>query len=641
MAGARCTYSRTSSPACPRALPDSRAVGGLAHSGLPGSRCSRPPTSRCWSRSWPRSRSSGLRSSVRPVQPRRALGVRGRGRAVRASPPGDSRSNVAGDGADDAAVEIANVVSMLAFGAALVIVLSIRAEPGDHSSAAPSSRSPRAMGLYVFVRAVQRLEWAGITAALDPYEDYSELLFLPLMAYTVFSRRHHATRGGGPALGAGDAPGARAPRDRGGHHPDGHHRCHDRRGDRVRDDPASPAVRHRRGRSDGRRDASRRPSGSVANSPTGPTRRPRFAPWRPAGPERCPALRLVTRGGDRDAVHEHTAAERAGRPHDRHRVHRHHRAHPVSARPGAARVRADQRAGRGQSPPRGGELRQAGVHRADEPPAADAAQLGDRVLRDPARRAVGPAVRRADQQIDMVQRAGLQLLDIVNDVVDIAQVESGKTPGPRCGRRSARRWPESVVEIMRYQAADRSIDVRVESAPDVARSARTPGKLEQVLRNLSSNAIKFTDSGGTIVVRIAREGGVATIAVEDTGVGIEAGDLRAVFDPFQRIETPDRPKPHGTGLGLAVSRELMSPSRWHDLRAKPTRGRFHVHAASARAARLTLLLAASTSRRTPRSRPAGACTRGTRTARSLLCGRSRSCGTSSGSCSPRLNSNTN
>lgn len=81
-------------------------------------------------------------------------------------------------------------------------------------------------------------------------------------------------------------------------------------------------------------------------------------------------------------------------------------------------------------------------------------------------------------------------------------------------------------------------------------------RLEQIVLNLLSNAVKFTPAGGLVRVTAAPTADTVSIRVQDTGIGIPAGKLDAVFQPFVQVE-PSRPRAgRGTGLGLAISREL-------------------------------------------------------------------------------------
>jgi signal transduction histidine kinase len=85
-----------------------------------------------------------------------------------------------------------------------------------------------------------------------------------------------------------------------------------------------------------------------------------------------------------------------------------------------------------------------------------------------------------------------------------------------------------------------------------------PGRLQQILLNLMTNALKFTPSGGTVTTAVAVQDAAAQIHVRDTGVGIPAEEQAHIFDPFVQDREPNRDGPsEGVGLGLAISRDLV------------------------------------------------------------------------------------
>jgi signal transduction histidine kinase len=86
-------------------------------------------------------------------------------------------------------------------------------------------------------------------------------------------------------------------------------------------------------------------------------------------------------------------------------------------------------------------------------------------------------------------------------------------------------------------------------------------KVDQILLNLLSNAIKFTESTGTVTVKCNESGNTASIEVVDTGAGIPANKLEAIFEPFVQLGRSLSSAHEGTGLGLAISRELARAMR--------------------------------------------------------------------------------
>jgi signal transduction histidine kinase len=106
-------------------------------------------------------------------------------------------------------------------------------------------------------------------------------------------------------------------------------------------------------------------------------------------------------------------------------------------------------------------------------------------------------------------------------------------------------------------AADRGLELKV-SVPDVAVYVFADGgRLQQVMHNLIENALRYTEAGGAIHVRVAAAPGEALIEVSDTGVGIPEADLPYVFERFFRSKRSRRVHPAGSGLGLSIVRWIV------------------------------------------------------------------------------------
>lgn len=166
----------------------------------------------------------------------------------------------------------------------------------------------------------------------------------------------------------------------------------------------------------------------------------------------------------------------------------------------------------------------------------------------------GPLTDEQERQLTMVRGSGTQLLALVNDILDIARIEAGHTAVSLGSVDLAARMND-LVATMQAIAAEHGVDLRslCDEGPHVTTDA---DKLDQVVRNLVSNAIKFTDPGGTVTVALVHEADRALLTVEDTGIGIAPEDRERVFEAFAQIETGARPRPEGTGLGLAICQDL-------------------------------------------------------------------------------------
>lgn len=160
--------------------------------------------------------------------------------------------------------------------------------------------------------------------------------------------------------------------------------------------------------------------------------------------------------------------------------------------------------------------------------------------------------------VDAIGKSGRHLLAIVNDILHLGRIEAGKMEVHEAPM-SLRAFVEDVVSGHRSSASLKglALDVAIDDAlPETIVSDET--KLKQVLNNLLHNAVKFTDRGG-IAVSVTREAGVEPsmrIEVADTGCGIPAESLHRVFEKFQQVDSSLARAHEGTGLGLALVRQL-------------------------------------------------------------------------------------
>lgn len=150
------------------------------------------------------------------------------------------------------------------------------------------------------------------------------------------------------------------------------------------------------------------------------------------------------------------------------------------------------------------------------------------------------------------------LLGILNDILDISAIDSG---GLKLSTSPVdlHEMAASIQELMRQMAVEKSIDFRVVRGERLPRWVQgDPLRIRQILLNLISNAIKFTDQGEVLVTLDAddRRGGIVRIVVEDTGVGMDEAALERLFTRFYQADGAPPPKTGGTGLGLDISRSL-------------------------------------------------------------------------------------
>ena len=162
---------------------------------------------------------------------------------------------------------------------------------------------------------------------------------------------------------------------------------------------------------------------------------------------------------------------------------------------------------------------------------------------------------RQNQSVGHIVTAGRHLLDLINEVLDIAQIESGQfqysaEPTPVA---EALRGAASLLESAAGEAGVTMHLPPVEGAAPLSIRA-DPARLRQVLVNLLSNAVKYNHRGGEVFVRCRAQHGRVRIEVEDTGQGIAAEDLEKIVAPFTRLTATEGVR--GTGLGLSVAKAL-------------------------------------------------------------------------------------
>jgi signal transduction histidine kinase len=160
----------------------------------------------------------------------------------------------------------------------------------------------------------------------------------------------------------------------------------------------------------------------------------------------------------------------------------------------------------------------------------------------------------------VAERNAHRLLALVGELLFTAQVESGKFPLDIAAVDLAA-IVRASVESARPVAARAGVDLFTEIAEDVPESAGDAMRLGQACDNLISNALKFTPRGGRVTVSLFRSGGDAVIEVRDTGLGIAAEELDKLFSRFFRASTATRNAVPGVGLGLSITKAIVTAHR--------------------------------------------------------------------------------
>ncbi len=161
----------------------------------------------------------------------------------------------------------------------------------------------------------------------------------------------------------------------------------------------------------------------------------------------------------------------------------------------------------------------------------------------------------------IVRNCGNALLMIINDILDFSKIESGKMSIEPMTF-NLRQAVEEVTDLLLADADEKGIELIVRYAPKTpSRVVGDPGRIRQVLTNLIGNSIKFTEKGHVLVTVESEEQDEQHVSlrlsVEDTGIGIPAEKLGALFQRFSQVDASATRRYGGTGLGLAISRELV------------------------------------------------------------------------------------
>ncbi len=198
----------------------------------------------------------------------------------------------------------------------------------------------------------------------------------------------------------------------------------------------------------------------------------------------------------------------------------------------------------------------------------------------------GPLTPKQAGYLDRIQQGGKRLLELVNDILDLSLVETGKSR-PQLEAVPVAPLVQEVLALVAVQATQKRLEVITELDPGVPIVVADRRKLGQILTNLVGNAVKFTPEGGRITVTSRRVAGDCRLpiadcqleepgdpnrksqienrqsaewvelAVEDTGIGIKPEDLERIFQGFEQVDASDTRKYGGAGLGLALVRTLV------------------------------------------------------------------------------------
>ena len=169
----------------------------------------------------------------------------------------------------------------------------------------------------------------------------------------------------------------------------------------------------------------------------------------------------------------------------------------------------------------------------------------------------GPLPTQQREYAQLITNSGKHLLQIVNDLLDLAKIDAGHA-GLEEQRVDLPRFANACIEMVREQANAAGLQLGLECEAGLPMLFADARRLKQVLLNLLSNAIKFTGPGGSVVLGVERaEDGAIALYVRDTGIGMAADEIAVALEPFGQVDTGLARRHDGTGLGLPLAQSLV------------------------------------------------------------------------------------
>lgn len=170
-----------------------------------------------------------------------------------------------------------------------------------------------------------------------------------------------------------------------------------------------------------------------------------------------------------------------------------------------------------------------------------------------------------------IHASGTHVMSLVNDLLDLSKIEAGKLD-LNFGAVDANKIVNECVSIMQPQSVRERVIMRLALAPHLPNIVADERSLRQIVLNILSNAVKFNQPGGQVIVSTAlTDSGQAVVRVRDTGIGMSEKDLEVALEPFRQIQTARQTS--GTGLGLPLTKALVEANRAaFSIKSKPGEG---------------------------------------------------------------------
>jgi PAS domain S-box-containing protein len=163
-----------------------------------------------------------------------------------------------------------------------------------------------------------------------------------------------------------------------------------------------------------------------------------------------------------------------------------------------------------------------------------------------------------DNALRKIYGASQHLLALINDILDLSRIEAGKMP-IRVEEVRLTAIVQELSQAIEPMVREKGLDYRAELSGELPLLMTDRTKIKQILLNLLSNAVKFTPEGSVVLRAHPVDGGERfRVEVQDTGIGIENGDLQTIFDDFRQVDQSSTRQYGGTGLGLSITRKLVT-----------------------------------------------------------------------------------
>ena len=163
---------------------------------------------------------------------------------------------------------------------------------------------------------------------------------------------------------------------------------------------------------------------------------------------------------------------------------------------------------------------------------------------------------RRKEYAQLIHESGQHLLSVVNGILDMSKMESGNFEiAPELFAPRAALF--NCCNLLALKARENGIELATDAPLDLPTITGDPRAFKQIVINLVSNAIKFTERGGKVTASASVEGSRLVLRISDTGVGIAADDLKRIGDPFFQAGKTYQRRHEGTGLGLSIVKSLV------------------------------------------------------------------------------------